>query len=85
MVLGIPPEKIKVVSQFVGGGFGGKAYVWPHTLMAAVAAKAIDRPVRMQLTRAQSKSLKGHKTRARLFSDAAGWGVPGLLRTLETR
>ena len=61
IVLGIPPEKINVVSQFVGGGFGGKAYVWPHTLMAAVAAKAIDRPVRMQLTRAQMYSMAGHQ------------------------
>jgi xanthine dehydrogenase YagR molybdenum-binding subunit len=61
IVLGIPPEKINVVSQFVGGGFGGKAYVWPHTLMAAVAAKAIDRPVRIQLTRAQMYSMAGHQ------------------------
>jgi xanthine dehydrogenase YagR molybdenum-binding subunit len=61
IVLGIPPEKINVVSQFVGGGFGGKAYVWPHTLMAAVAAGAIDRPVRIQLTRAQMYSMAGHQ------------------------
>ena len=61
VVLGIPPERINVVSQFLGGGFGGKAYVWPHTLMAAIAAKAIDRPVRMQLTRAQMYSMAGHQ------------------------
>jgi xanthine dehydrogenase YagR molybdenum-binding subunit len=61
VVLGIPPERINVVSQFLGGGFGGKAYVWPHTLMAAVAAKAIDRPVRIQLTRAQMYSMAGHQ------------------------
>src|SRR5258708_3335493 len=53
IVLGLPPEKINVVSHFLGGGFGGKAYVWPHTLLAAVAAKEIKRPVRIQLTRAQ--------------------------------
>ena len=40
IVLGIPLEKINVVSQFIGGGFGGKAYVWPHTLLTALAAKA---------------------------------------------
>ncbi len=61
VVLGIPPERINVVSQFLGGGFGGKAYVWPHTLMAAVAAKAIGRPVRIQLTRAQMYSMVGHQ------------------------
>src|SRR5205814_9542768 len=53
IVLGIPEEKINVVSQFLGGGFGGKAYVWPHTLLAALAAKVLKRPVRLQLTRAQ--------------------------------
>ena len=61
IVLGIPPARINVVSQFLGGGFGGKAYVWPHTLMAAVAAKAIGRPVRIQLTRAQMYSMAGHQ------------------------
>src|ERR1051325_11588488 len=61
IVLGIPPEKINVVSHFLGGGFGGKAYVWPHTLMAAVAARVMRRPVRIQLTRAQMYSMVGHQ------------------------
>jgi xanthine dehydrogenase YagR molybdenum-binding subunit len=61
IVLGIPPEKITVVSRFVGGGFGGKAYVWPHTLMAALAARVVRRPVRIQLTRAQMYSMVGHQ------------------------
>jgi xanthine dehydrogenase YagR molybdenum-binding subunit len=42
IVLGIPPAKINVVSHFLGGGFGGKGYVWPHTLMAALAAKVLN-------------------------------------------
>ena len=61
IVLGIPPEKINVVSHFLGGGFGGKAYVWPHTLLAALAAKVLNRPVRMQLSRAQMYSMVGHQ------------------------
>ena len=61
IVLGIPPEKINVVSEFVGGGFGGKAYVWPHTLLAAAAARVLKRPVRVQLTRAQMYSMVGHQ------------------------
>jgi xanthine dehydrogenase YagR molybdenum-binding subunit len=61
IVLGMPPEKINVVSHFLGGGFGGKAYVWPHTLMAALAAKVINRPVTAQLTRAQMYSMVGHQ------------------------
>jgi xanthine dehydrogenase YagR molybdenum-binding subunit len=61
MVLGIPPKRINVISEFVGGGFGGKAYVWPHTLLATVAAKVVARPVRIQLTRAQMYSMAGHQ------------------------
>jgi len=61
IVLGVPPAKINVVSHFLGGGFGGKAYVWPHTLLAALAAKVLNRPVRLQLTRAQMYSMVGHQ------------------------
>ena len=61
MVLGIPREKINVICQFLGGGFGGKAYVWPHTLIAALAAKVLNRPVHVQLTRAQMYSMVGHQ------------------------
>jgi len=61
IVLGVPIEKINVVSHFVGGGFGGKAYVWPHTLLTALAARVLNRPVRIQLTRAQMYSMVGHQ------------------------
>jgi xanthine dehydrogenase YagR molybdenum-binding subunit len=61
IVLGVPLEKINVVSEFLGGGFGGKAYVWPHTLLAALAAEVLHRPVRLQLTRAQMYSMVGHQ------------------------
>jgi xanthine dehydrogenase YagR molybdenum-binding subunit len=61
IVLGIPPGKINVVAEFLGGGYGGKAYVWPHTLLAAVAAKLLVQPVHIQLTRAQMYSMAGHQ------------------------
>jgi xanthine dehydrogenase YagR molybdenum-binding subunit len=61
IVLGMPPAKINVVAEFLGGGYGGKAYVWPHTLLAAVAAKVLAQPVRIQLTRAQMYSMAGHQ------------------------
>jgi len=61
IVLGLRPKKIRVVSHFLGGGFGGKGYVWPHTLLTALAAKALGRPVKMQLTRAQMYSMAGHQ------------------------
>lgn len=61
IVLGIPPATINVVSKLLGGGFGGKAYVWPHTILAAVAAKQVRRPVRLELARAQMYSMVGHQ------------------------
>jgi len=61
IVLGMPIEKIRVICQFLGGGFGGKAYVWPHTLLAALAAGVVGRPVKLQLTRAQMYAMAGHQ------------------------
>jgi xanthine dehydrogenase YagR molybdenum-binding subunit len=61
LVLGIPEEKINVVCEFLDGGFGGKSWSWPHTLLAALAAKVVNRPVRLQLSRAQMYSMVGHQ------------------------
>jgi xanthine dehydrogenase YagR molybdenum-binding subunit len=61
LVLGIPEEKVNVVCEFLGGGFGGKSWSWPHTLLAAVAARVVKRPVRLQLTRAQMYAMVGHQ------------------------
>ena len=59
--LGVPEEKINVVCEFLGGGFGGKSWSWPHTLLVALAAKVVNRPVRLQLSRAQMYSMVGHQ------------------------
>jgi xanthine dehydrogenase YagR molybdenum-binding subunit len=61
VVLGMPAAKINVVSRFVGGGFGAKAWVWPHPMLAAIAAKTVARPVRIELSRAQMYSMAGHQ------------------------
>jgi xanthine dehydrogenase YagR molybdenum-binding subunit len=61
VVLGMPAAKINVVSRFVGGGFGAKAWVWPHTMLAALAAKSVGQPVRIELSRAQMYSMAGHQ------------------------
>jgi xanthine dehydrogenase YagR molybdenum-binding subunit len=61
LALGVAEDKINVVCEFLGGGFGGKAWSWPHTLLAAIAAKVVNRPVRLQLSRAQMYSMVGHQ------------------------
>jgi xanthine dehydrogenase YagR molybdenum-binding subunit len=60
-VLGVPEEKINVICEFLGGGFGGKSGSWPHTLLTALAARAVNRPVRLSLSRAQMYSMVGHQ------------------------
>jgi xanthine dehydrogenase YagR molybdenum-binding subunit len=51
--LGIPPEHVRLVSYFVGGGFGCKGSVWSHVPLAAMAAREVGRPVKLVLTRRQ--------------------------------
>lgn len=50
---GIPPENVRVVSYFTGGGFGSKGGAWSHEMLAAMAAKQVQRPVKLVLTRRQ--------------------------------
>jgi xanthine dehydrogenase YagR molybdenum-binding subunit len=49
--LGIPKEKVRVASPFIGGGFGGKLFLRAEALLAALGAKAARRPVKVALTR----------------------------------
>ncbi len=50
---GLDPGDVRVISPFVGGGFGCKGSVWSHVVLAAMAAKAIGRPVKLALDRPQ--------------------------------
>jgi xanthine dehydrogenase YagR molybdenum-binding subunit len=49
--LGIPKKNVRLVSPFVGGGFGGKLFVRSDAVMAALGAKATGRPVKVALAR----------------------------------
>jgi xanthine dehydrogenase YagR molybdenum-binding subunit len=50
--LGIPKEKVRLVSPYIGGGFGGKLFVRSDAVLAALGAKAANRPVKVALQRA---------------------------------
>lgn len=63
--LELKPDQVRVIDPFVGGGFGSKGSTWPHTALAAVAAKAVGRPVRLMLTRSQMFSGVGYRTPTR--------------------
>ena len=49
--LGIPKENVRVISPYIGGGFGGKLFVRADALLAALGARAARRPVKVALTR----------------------------------
>lgn len=49
--LGVPKEKVRLMSPFVGGGFGGKLFVRADAILAALGAKASGRPVKVALQR----------------------------------
>jgi xanthine dehydrogenase YagR molybdenum-binding subunit len=51
--LGIPADDVRVVSPFVGGGFGCKGSTWSHVVLAAMAARQVGRPVKLVVDRTQ--------------------------------
>jgi xanthine dehydrogenase YagR molybdenum-binding subunit len=51
---GLPFEKVRLISPYVGGGFGCKVFAMPHGAIAAMAARTIGRPVKLAVTRAQT-------------------------------
>ncbi len=55
------PERVRIVSPFVGGGFGCKGFSWPHTLAAVMASREVRRPVKLVLSRAQMFTSVGHR------------------------
>jgi xanthine dehydrogenase YagR molybdenum-binding subunit len=50
-MLGMPLENIRIISRFVGSGFGCKLFPWPHSWLAASAAKHVKRPVKVSVPR----------------------------------
>ncbi|NHZ89824.1 molybdopterin-dependent oxidoreductase [Massilia sp. CCM 8733] len=49
--LGIPKENVRLISPFIGGGFGGKLFLRSEALLAALGARAAKRPVKVALSR----------------------------------
>ncbi|RWC08021.1 MAG: xanthine dehydrogenase family protein molybdopterin-binding subunit [Mesorhizobium sp.] len=74
--LRIPPERVRIVSPFIGGGFGSKLIAHSDTILAALAAQVLQRPVKIALTRQQMFANAGHRAemiqQVRLGADADG-------------
>lgn len=60
-MLGLPQDQVRVITKFIGGGFGCKGSCWPHTVLTVQAAKGVGRPVKLVLTRQQQFTSMGHR------------------------
>lgn len=58
-------ENVRVICPFVGGAFGCKGAVWPHVLLATMAAKVARVPVKFHLSRKSMFTGAGHRTPTR--------------------
>lgn len=72
----LPPDKVRVISPHVGGGFGSKGASRPTAVLAALAANVAGRPAKVTATRQQEFAFVGYRTpiiqRVRLGADADG-------------
>ena len=75
-LLEMPPAKIHVRCPYTGGGFGAKGYVWPHQILAPLAARIAGRPVKLCIDRVGCYSGCGYqpvvRSRVRLGADRSG-------------
>src|SRR6266849_2299716 len=74
--LKIPVENVRLISPFIGGGFGGKLWVAADAILAAIASRQLKRPVKIALTRQQIFHVTTHRSdtiqRVRLATEREG-------------
>jgi xanthine dehydrogenase YagR molybdenum-binding subunit len=63
--LATDPDKVEVVSPFVGGAFGSKSSMTPRTALVALAAKRLNRPVKLVATRSQGFTISNYRAETR--------------------
>ena len=75
-MLGVPPDRVQVITRFLGSGFGGKLWPWPHAALAASCARNLNRPVKLVVSRSMMFQSVGHRPaidqRVQLAADASG-------------
>ncbi|KKC27284.1 aldehyde oxidoreductase molybdenum-binding subunit PaoC [Sphingomonas sp. SRS2] len=74
--LGIPAEKVRLISPYIGGGFGAKLWIRADAVLAALAARKIGRPVKVAIARPQIANNTVHRPatiqRIRIGADKNG-------------
>ncbi len=79
--LNLKPENVRVLSPFVGGGFGSKG-AWLHLVLAAMAARVVRRPVKLAVTRQMMTTNVGRRSET-IQKIALGAGVDGRLAAIR--
>jgi xanthine dehydrogenase YagR molybdenum-binding subunit len=77
----LPRENVKVISRFIGGAFGSGIRVWPHTTAAVLAAKILNRPVKLVLGRELMFTSVGYRPFT-VQKVTIGAGKDGLLKSI---
>jgi xanthine dehydrogenase YagR molybdenum-binding subunit len=62
-MFGLPKENVRVITKFVGSGFGSKLWPWTHCALAVAAARQVGKPVRLVLSRKMMFQSVGHRAR----------------------
>src|SRR5947207_9507797 len=62
-MFGLPRERVRVITKFLGSGFGGKLWPWTHCPLAAAAALQLGKPVKLVVSRKMMFQTVGHRPR----------------------
>src|SRR5437763_7215712 len=62
-MFGLPNENVRVITKFVGSGFGSKLWPWTHCPLAVAAARQVGKPVKLVLSRKMTFQTAGHRAR----------------------
>src|ERR1700730_18009100 len=62
-MFGLPKENVRVITKFVGSGFGSKLWPWTHCPLAVAAARQLGKPVKFVISRKMMFQSVGHRPR----------------------
>ncbi len=62
-MMGLPRERVRVITRFLGSGFGGKLWPWTHCALAAAAARQLGSPIKLVISRKMAFQAAGHRPR----------------------
>ena len=83
-LFGLPDENVRLLSPFIGGGFGSKATVYAYGAVAAAVARRLGRPVKLAVTRPQNFTSYGGRAATRQTLEL-GANSDGILQAIVHR